>query len=134
MPLRHARGHTSTANSTAGMKYHRNSGDANDMLFDPPASGGSSQTLPKASGDPWRIRLRHTDHDRHDDRGPTRGRPAPHNRLCGLGLLLLLYGIVPLAWTVYALSVRETPIEEFFRALVWPEVDDPVRAMTPYEW
>jgi hypothetical protein len=50
------------------------------------------------------------------------------------GVLLLLYGIVPLAWTVYALSVRETPIEEFFRALVWPEVDDPVRAMTPYEW
>src|SRR5690606_7671487 len=65
------------------------------------------------------------------DAWPTRAtQPLMWPRAC----CFCLYGIVPLAWTVYALSVRETPIEEFFRALVWPEVDDPVRAMTPYEW
>src|SRR4051794_31032582 len=31
MPFRQFRGHTSTATSTAGMKYHRNSGETNDI-------------------------------------------------------------------------------------------------------
>lgn len=50
------------------------------------------------------------------------------------GLLLLLYGLVPAAWTAYTLIVRETPFEDFLSAAFWPSMNNHVMAMTPYEW
>lgn len=50
------------------------------------------------------------------------------------GLLLVLYGLVPAGWTAYTLIVRDTPIEDFLLAVVWPSEENHVLAMTPYEW
>src|SRR5690606_15596102 len=122
MPLRHARGHTSTANSTAGMKYHRNSGDANDCSSIPLRAAEAVRHYRRRRGirgGSGYVTQTMTDMTIADRRVAD---PRHTTAYVASGVLLLLYGIVPLAWTVYALSVRETPIEEFFRALVWPEV------------
>lgn len=51
------------------------------------------------------------------------------------GVLLLLYGLVPIAWVIYSLVVTEAPVGEFLEQLVNPLSEgDHVRALTPYEW
>lgn len=51
------------------------------------------------------------------------------------GLLLVLYGLVPVAWVVYSLVVTEAPIGDFLEQLVNPVSHTySVRALTPYEW
>ncbi|MFO7194237.1 hypothetical protein [Thermocrispum sp.] len=50
------------------------------------------------------------------------------------GLLLVLYGFVPIGWTTYAFLSRDAPLGEFLRSVVWPVKTELVLAMTPYEW
>lgn len=51
------------------------------------------------------------------------------------GVLLLLYGLVPIAWVIYSLVVTETPVGDFLEQLVNPMSEGQhVRALTPYEW
>lgn len=50
------------------------------------------------------------------------------------GVLLLLYGLVPIAWVVYSLVVTETPAGLFLEQLVNPLAERHVRALTHYEW
>jgi len=51
------------------------------------------------------------------------------------GVLLVLYGLVPIAWVIYSLVVTETPVGQFLEQLVNPMAEGHhVRALTPYEW
>lgn len=62
--------------------------------------------------------------------------PQPRGGAYSLaGVLLLLYGLVPVAWVIYSLVVTDAHVGEFLEQLVNPLAHGHgVRALTPYEW
>src|SRR5690606_26821160 len=138
MPLRHARGSTSTASSTAGMKYHRNSGDANDILSIPLRAAEAVRHYRSRAGNrhgSGNVPVHMTKTQLTAVINDPRIADERHvNAYRVSGLLLVLYGFVPIGWTTYAFLSRDAPLGEFLRSVVWPVKTELVLAMTPYEW